>query len=48
MKLQEACKTLEKLLNKDVKGSKLSFKEFLAVNVVLLELSGKYEYKLTS
>lgn len=46
MKLQDAYITLENLLNKDVNDSILSFKEFKALNLILLELTCKSEYEL--
>lgn len=42
MNLQEACEILEDLVHKEIKGGFLTTKEFLALNVVLFELSGKY------
>lgn len=42
MNLQEACEILEDLVHKEIKGVFLTTKEFLALNVVLFELSGKY------
>lgn len=46
MSLQEACETLEELLdrNEESNGCLLSMKEFFAINNILLELqvSGKY------
>lgn len=46
MNVQEACETLEELLQKDIKNSSLNNKEFIALNLILLEAAMKLNYKV--